>query len=155
MDQLGKIRGIYSGVSPRLIGRLLAVPLILSLIDLAVTLHFQPVEYWQGNRSVVVEGNPIARLALSIHPLWIIPGFIGWYGLVFPLIFKTPAWFGLRLSIFLVLGHLTMISGWLIRNSPDGILYSCFVVVCALPVSGALLWPIRSQWEGQEPVGNR
>ena len=35
----------------------------MSLIDLTVTLYYQPEAYWNGDRSVVVEGNPIARYA--------------------------------------------------------------------------------------------
>ena len=142
----GGVRGLYSGVSATVIWRLLLAPFLLSFMDLAVTLYFQPSDYWQGDRSVVVEGNPIARWALSIHPLWLIPGFIGWYALMFPLLFKAPAWFGLRVHVFLVLGHLTMVCGWLIRNSVEG------VIAGTLSLSGWLFFPLRRQWESREPV---
>ena len=149
---LKKLRSFYQGVPRKLVGRLLAAPFVLSLLDLAVTLYFQPAAYWNGDRSVVVEGNPLARLAFSIHPLAIIPGFIGWYALVFPLIFKSPAWIGLRVHVLIVLGHLTMISGWLIRNLPQGLLLTTLVLVIALPFARRLFAPFRSQWESRAPL---
>ena len=132
--------------------RLLAAPFLLSLLDLAVTLSFQPAVYWEGDRSAVVEGNPIARWAFMIHPLMIVPGFIAWYALVIPLIFKAPAWFGLRVQVFLVLGHLTMISGWLIRNSEKGAILSLVFWGLFLPLAWRLFSPVAAQWNSKERV---
>jgi len=57
----------------------------------------------------------------------IIPGFIGWSVVVIPLILKSPAWLGLRVYVFLVLCHLVMTSGWLIRNHETGTLFMVIV----------------------------
>ena len=134
------------------LARLLLAPFLLSLADLAVTLTFQPEAYWQGDRSVVVEGNPIARYAMMIHPLLLLPGFLAWYALVIPLMLKTPAWFGLRVHLFLVSGHLIMVSGWLIRNAEDGWLWAALVILVTLPSAAFLFAPFRSQWEGKKPL---
>lgn len=141
------LRDFYGGIPRPLALRLLAMPFLLSLIDLAVTLYFQPEDYWRGNRSVVIEGNPIARWAFSAHPLMIVPGFVGWYALVIPLIFKTPAWIGLRVHVFLVLGHGVTISGWLLRYGgiPWGLLALCWfgMLVAAL----RFVAPFLVSWE--------
>jgi hypothetical protein len=59
-----RFMALYRSVPKFLCLRLLAAPFLLSLIELTVTLYFQPAAYWQGNRFVAVEGNPIARLPL-------------------------------------------------------------------------------------------
>ena len=65
---LERLFSLYRGIPAPLLARLLTAPFLLSLVDLSVTLLFQPEEYWQGDRSTVIEGNPIARWAFSIHP---------------------------------------------------------------------------------------
>ena len=143
---------LYRGIPVSLLWRLLTAPFVLSFVDLTVTLLFQPAEYWAGERSAVVEGNPIARWAFSIHPLMIIPGFIGWYALIIPLILKSPAWVGLRVHIFLVLGHLVMISGWLIRNHGTGLEFAAIVWMLALPSAWALVKPYLKSWDSKKSL---
>lgn len=152
MISLQTLQSFYGNVPPRLAFPLLIAPFLLSLGDFGLTLHFQPEPYWNGDRSVVVEANPVVRSAMSIHPLLLIPGFVGWYALVFPLIFKTPAWFGLRVHVFLVLGHLVMISGWLLRKAEDGGVSSLVVLAISLPFAWLIFSPFRAQWESGSPV---
>ncbi len=149
---LPKILALYRGIPSGVLIRLLAAPFLLSLVDLSVTLYFQPEAYWNGDRSVVVEGNPLARLAFSIHPLLIIPGLIGWYALVIPLICTTPAWVGLRIHVFLVLGHLIMIAGWLMRNSGQGLILTAIIWGVAIPAAWLLFAPYRKWWDMQECI---
>lgn len=146
---------LYGGIAFRSAVRLLIAPFFLSLGDLTVTLLFQPESYWEGDRSTVVEGNPIARWALSIHPLCLIPGFLGWYAVVFPLIFKSPAWMGLRVHVFLVLGHLVMICGWLVRYGEFGTGWAIGVCSVAIPVSYLLFRPYRWQWSSEGTLNLR
>ena len=100
--------------------RLAAVPFVLSLTDVFVTLYYQPEAYWAGDRGALIEANPIVWVALRLHPLLMIPGVLGWYGCVFLLMFKTPSRVGLRIYVLLVAGHLIGIGGWLIRNHEHG-----------------------------------
>lgn len=146
------LSSFYRGISVPILVRLLAAPFLLSLVDLAVTLNYQPAAYWEGDRSVVVEGNPIARLAFFIHPLMIIPGFLGWYAIVIPLILKSPARIGLRIHVFLILGHLIMISGWLIRNGEDGLIWAAIVWIIFLPLSWVLFSPFKKFWNADHSV---
>ena len=149
---LNKIWSLYQGISPKVLIRLLAAPFLLSMVDLLVTLYFQPEAYWNGDRSTVVEGNPIARFAFSIHPLLIIPGLVGWYALVIPLILKTPAWVGLRIHTFLVVGHLVAVAGWLFRYEEHGVILAVLVWVIALPLAWLLFAPFRKWWNAQASV---
>ncbi|MFT6861910.1 MAG: hypothetical protein ACJAVK_000463 [Akkermansiaceae bacterium] len=147
-----KICSLYRGTPPRVLVRLLAAPFLLSLLDLAVTLYFQPESYWNGDRATVVEGNPIARFAFAIHPLLIIPGLLGWYALVIPLILKTPAWIGLRVHTFLVGGHLVAVAGWLIRYEEHGVIFAAVVWIIAVPFAWVLFAPFGRWWHAPTSV---
>jgi hypothetical protein len=91
--------------------RLIVLPVMLSLIDVAVTLHYQPPGYWGRDRSQLIEANPLVWIALRLHPALLIPGCIGWYALFFFLIFYPPAWIGLRCHVAWVFSHLVAIAG--------------------------------------------
>ena len=126
-DPLARVISLYREIPVSLLLRLLAAPFVLSLVDFTVTLWFQSPAYWEGDRSAVVESNPIARWCFVINPLMIIPGMVGWYLLVIPMILKTPAWVGLRLHVFLVFSHLIATSGWLIRKHDFGIMFTAIL----------------------------
>lgn len=151
---LEKVISFYRGIPGPLVGRLLAAPFLLSLIDFTVTLWFQPSAYWEGDRSTVVESNPIARGCFLIHPLMIIPGMIAWYLLVIPLILKTPAWIGLRLHVFLVFSHLIATSGWLIRKHETGYLFTVILWVLALPLAWFLVKPYLNRWSSKLAIAS-
>lgn len=152
MIQIKCLRRIYGGVRLRLAIRLLILPIILSVIDFSMTLLFQPTEYWEGDRTVLIEGNPIARLVLMLHPFLIVPAIAAWYVLMFPLIFQTPARIGLRVIAIHVLGHMIAISGWLIRMRDDWVWFlTPLLVVVTILVIG-LLMPFRRQWNASKPV---
>ncbi len=132
--------------------RLLAAPAVLSLLDAAVTLAYQPAAYWNGDRSQLIEANPLVWVALRIHPLMLIPGFLGWYALFGCLIFRTPSWIGLRCHVLLAVGHLVAVSGWLIRLHPRGMVWTVLLWGIAVPLAAALFRPFRSQWNGTARV---
>lgn len=142
----------YSGVSLGLAIRLLILPVALSVIDFSMTLSYQPVEFWDGDRTAMVEANPIARFVLMRHPLLIIPAMLAWYTLMFPLVFRTPARFGLRVVAAHIIGCVTVISGWLIRMNGDGLLWVALLVVVVGLLSLGLLRPFRGQWDSSRPV---
>lgn len=142
----------YGGVSLALAIRLMILPVFLSVIDFAITLSYQPAEYWDGDRTALVEANPIARLVLTIHPLLIIPAMIAWYVLMFPLIFKTPARFGLRVITAHIAACLVVISGWLIRMHDHGWPWLTLLVGGVLLTSIAVMIPFRGQWNSPRPV---
>lgn len=120
------------------------MPVILALIDGAVTLYFQPEGYWLGDRSQALDSNPIVWLALRIHPLLLIPGYLGWFGLIALLIGFTPAWIGLRIHVLLVLGHTIAISGWLVRFGEREI--ALVFAIAFLALATLLFLPLRKCW---------
>ncbi len=135
-----------------LVLRLLGLPFVLSLLDMGVTLFYQPAAYWAGDRSAAVEANPIVWLALRGHPLWLVPGFIGWYALFWFLIFRTPAWIGLRFAVFLVIGHTWAIAGWWLRYAESGWMLAGALVSLVVPWGFATIFPFRRQWRSEARV---
>lgn len=132
--------------------RLMALPVVLSLIDMAVTLYYQPPGYWNGDRSQLIEANPLVWIALRIHPALLIPGCLGWYAIFYFLIFHTPAWVGLRCHVLWVIAHLIAIAGWLLRCNPNGIALTASLYVIAVPIAVWVFLPFRSEWSGRMPV---
>jgi len=130
----------------------MALPVALSLVDVAVTLHYQPLGYWSGDRAQVVEGNPLVWVALRLHPALLIPGCLGWYALFYFLTFRTPAWVGLRCHVWWVVGHLIAIAGWLIHNHPHGYEYTALLYAIVVPTAVQMFLPFRSQWNGDSPL---
>jgi hypothetical protein len=151
---LEKLFSLYRGIPGPLLARLLTAPFLLSLIDFSVTLCFQPSAYWEGDRSAVVESNPIARWCFLIHPLMILPGMIAWYLLIIPVILRTPSWIGLRIHVFLVFSHLIATSGWLIRKHEAGFLFTIILWVLALPLAWVLVKPKLSYWNSRAPMAS-
>jgi hypothetical protein len=130
----------------------MALPVVLSLLDVAVTLRYQPAGYWAGDRAQVVEGNPLVWVALRVHPALLVPGCLGWYALFYFLIFRTPAWVGLRCHVLWVGGHLIAIAGWLIHFHPHGYEYTALLYAIAVPTAIGLFRPFREQWNSEVPV---
>ena len=132
--------------------RLMVLPLVISLIDMAVTLRYLPPGYWSGDRSQLIEANPLVWIALRLHPALLIPGCIGWYVLFFFLIFYPPAWIGLRCHVAWVVSHLVAIAGWLLRYDPHGFALTALLYLIAVPVAMWMFLPFRSQWNSLSPV---
>jgi hypothetical protein len=153
--QLEQIRKWYGGVSPGLVIRLLILPFALSALDFAVTLSFQPADYWNGDREAVLEANPLARLVLIIHPLLLVPTVIAWYLLLFPLIFKTPARIGLRIIAAHLIAHPIAISGWLLRMREDAWWWIGWLVGVVALLTVVILGRFRHQWNSAMPLGPR
>ena len=129
--------------------RLMLLPIVLSLIDGAVTLHYQPPGYWSGDRSQLIEANPLVWIPLRLHPALLIPGCIGWYALFYFLIFYPPAWIGLRCHVAWVFAHLVAIAGWLLRFHPHGLALTTLLLFIAVPVALWMFLPFRSQWNSR------
>lgn len=148
------LRRWYGGVGLGLAGRLLILPVTLSVIDFSVTLSLQPEEYWEGERTALIEANPIARWVLMIHPLLVVPAMLTWYFLMFPLIFQTPARIGLRVIAIHLFAHTIAISGWLIRMCDDWGWWVTILLGAVGVLAVGLLMPFRSQWNASKPVHN-
>lgn len=138
----GTLRGLYA--------RLLVAPFLLSIVDMIVTVRCQPAEYWNGyGFDHLIEANPIVRVALAIHPLMLLPGFMGWYAIVFLLQFKTPAWIGLRVHVTLVLGHMIAVAGGCLRFTENPAERILLLLILALPTAAWLFHPFAGQWNSK------
>jgi hypothetical protein len=101
-------------------------PAVMCLIDLAVTLAYQPSEYWHQGYQFVHESNPAARWFLQIHPLAFLGASLLWIlafsAAIFSLRFATAR----IVALAVLLAHAFGASTWLIRE-PYGWLW-CFGV---------------------------
>ncbi|MDF1739368.1 MAG: hypothetical protein P1U86_09430 [Verrucomicrobiales bacterium] len=106
---------------------LIALPAILSLCDIGVTLLFQPKAYWAGDLSLASDANPAVRIALSISPLLAIPAAIVWVTFISLMMTTLSPLWRRRSYLFLCIAHLVFVWGWIIRW--DGRLGAAFAFV--------------------------
>jgi hypothetical protein len=88
----------------RLLG--LGLPCSLALaFDMGLTMYNQPAEYWAGDCSRTVEGNPFYRELFEIHPVAATAGFGLWAGIILTWVVFMPEVVAVILAIAIVLGH--------------------------------------------------
>jgi hypothetical protein len=125
----------------------MVMPMILGVADSVATLRCQPAEYWNGyGFEHLIEANPIARLVLGIHPLLLIPGFAGWFVMMHLLMFRPPAWIGLRCHVILVTGPLIGLTGAALRFAENPWPRIFGLLLLSLPAAAILLRPFLPQW---------
>lgn len=89
-------------------------PVLMAFVDLWITFHYQPTEFWRGDANAAIEGNPLALIALRIDPLVLLACVVVWsVGVVF-LVMRLPRRLALDLALFLVLGHTFCIGQWIV-----------------------------------------
>ena len=127
--------------------RLMFLPVVLGISDAVVTLRCQPPEYWESyGFDHLIEANPIARLVLGIHPLLLVPGFIVWFGVIWLVTFRTPAWIGLRCHVIFVAGPLIALTGAAIRFAEHPWPRIAALLLIGLFLAAVMLRPFLSQW---------
>lgn len=89
-------------------------PTIMAFVDLWITLHYQPTEFWRGNTEVAIEGNPLALIALRIDPLVLLACVVVWCAGVAFFVMRLPRGWALDLAMFLVCGHAFCIGQWIV-----------------------------------------
>jgi hypothetical protein len=114
-------------------------PVVACLFDLTVTLAGQSVEYWSGNWSAVTEGNPIPHWLLTQHPLALCGGIACWIAIFCTAILRLRPPVARIVAFFVMLGHATAASTWLLQMKPFGILYAgCLLLL--LKVFDGHIW---------------
>lgn len=105
-------------------------------LDILLTTLGQPASYWAGERSTVMEANPVAAFLLTVHPaLFLVAALC--YAIIFTgVIYAFPKPVAWWLSIGLVLAHAGGASSWLWHFTPhysfwDGILNASLAVLVA------------------------
>jgi hypothetical protein len=110
---------------------LCVAPLVLCAFDLAVTLAGQPIEYWQGDYAVGLEGNPLARPLLLTGPVTFTLAVAAW-ALAFSLL--VTHWrhsFAVVIAFLVTLGHAVCAGTWLMRAGVLGFLLAVLLLVAA------------------------
>lgn len=88
----------------RLLG--LGLPCLLAFsFDFVLTMYNQPAEYWAGDYSRTVEGNPFFRMLFEIHPLAATAGFALWATIILAWIVLMPEVLAVILAVAIVFGH--------------------------------------------------
>ena len=111
--------------------RLMVLPLVISLIDMAVTLRYQPPGYWSGDRSQLIEANPL------VTPPHIVPE---WYFLPFYAILRSIP--DKLLGVVAMFGSIVLVAlmPWLdtskVRSAVYRPLYKQVVIIFALVTIG-------------------
>jgi hypothetical protein len=95
----------------RLIG--LGLPCLLTwMLDVSLTLHGQPPEYWAGDYSRTTEGASFYRRLYTLHPAAAVGGHLVWIALLAGLLLLLPEVLAVVLAIAAVFGHTFGASTW-------------------------------------------
>src|SRR5262249_7791876 len=88
-------------------------PVLLCLLDQALTLCGQPSAYWAGDYNKADEGNPIARWCLEQHPAVFAAETILWIALFGSLVAVLPWQLAKTVSLGVALGHIVGSDMWI------------------------------------------
>ena len=113
---LGALMNSYlgAGFRRRFLG-LCVPPLVLGLIDGAMTLVGQSSFYWE-NHLAVNEANPVFSSLLQVHPLAFLAGAAIWLLMLCTMIVVLPQVVALVLSIAITFGHTIGSGNWLFEH---------------------------------------
>lgn len=127
-------------------------PLVMCLIDDAITLHAQDDLYWSGLWHLGVECNPVVRYTMQQHPLMMQVLTVAWIGAFAAAIVWGPRRFALFVSLAVTFAHGSAAGTWL-NQQPDG--YYGAMGLCVL---GAALFVVALDcWRWDQlvfPPGN-
>lgn len=99
----------------RLLG--LGLPCLLAwAMDVALTLHGQPQEYWAGDYARSTEGAPFYFRLYTLHPIAGVGGHLLWIGLVVSLVVQLPEVYAVVLALAVAFGHTWGASTWVTRT---------------------------------------
>jgi hypothetical protein len=95
----------------RLVG--LGLPCLLTwMLDVGLTLHGQPSEYWAGDYSRTTEGASFYRRLYTLHPAAGVGGHLLWIGLIGSLLVLLPEVLAVVLALAAVFGSTFGASTW-------------------------------------------
>lgn len=137
----------------RLIGICL-VPILLAMLDGAVTLIGQPEAYWQGDYSKALEGTPGFRALLTHGPIVYAAGLAVWVLAFVGMILMLPSTLALAVCLQFTLGHTLGAFSW-INRFPNGREFPILInAVTALGLAIGIRWWMRSP-QDDIPLGAR
>jgi hypothetical protein len=89
--------------------------LLLWALDLALTLHGQPPEYWAGDYGQTTEGGAFYRRLYILHPLAGVGGHLLWCVIVVGLLVLLPEVLAVVLTLAAAFGHTWGAATWVSR----------------------------------------
>jgi len=90
-------------------------PVVMVVIDGALTLRGQAPQYWSKGYALVREDNPIAYWFLQWHPVVFVLGIVLWVVLFTAAIHRLPIGLARATAFAVMLGHALGAASWLIR----------------------------------------
>ena len=84
----------------------------------------------------------------------LIPGFAGWFVVMHLLMFRPPAWIGLRCHVILVAGPLIGLTGAALRFADQPWPRIVALLLFSLPVAAMLSRPFLPQWSSRRKLQN-
>jgi hypothetical protein len=107
--------------------------IVMILLDVGVTMYFQPQDYWQVNYELTTETSPIGVFLLHIHPAAFF-GFMFTYIVVLGfLITLLPIPWNRILALAIVVGHTAGVYSW-VRHRNYWLVIGIFILVAAFTV---------------------
>lgn len=128
-------------------------PIVMAFVDLWITLHYQPAEFWRGNTDIAIEGNPLALIALRIDPLVLLGCVVVWCAGVAFLVMRLPRRWALDLALFLVCGHAFCISQWIVRYDDNWQGRLTIFLIISIALATPLVMARRSSEKSTPPNG--
>jgi hypothetical protein len=129
-----------TGLRQRFLGLCLP-PILFCVLDFTLTLVFQPAEYWQGDRTRIIEGSPTFHYLLSIYPAAFAVGVLVWIAAFVALLLLLPDTPALITSIAIVFGHTAGTAAWLRgRFTFDYQLLISLFVLSAISIGLGVRW---------------
>ena len=114
-------------------------PVVLCVVDAALTLRGQPREYWSGDFSQALEFNPLGHVLLAHHPLTFAIGVAVYLAFFLMLVQLLSARLAIFIAFALSIGHAIGGAGWLMREGVVGCLLALGLIVAAERLVG-LSW---------------
>jgi hypothetical protein len=126
---------------------LLALPAVICLTDLTVTLAGQTAAYWQGYYADVIEENPIGWVFLQLHPSVFAGAVLVWMACFTAFIRWAPRLWAAYAALGVIIGHTFGTCSWLPRLFGWGVGIALGTAFCLAIAALAL-----PTWHARQPA---
>jgi hypothetical protein len=145
------------GMRNRFLGLCLP-PLLICLLDGALTLIGQSPQYWAGDYSRAIEGSPTFNTMLNLSPWAAVALMALWIGVFVGIILLLPDTLALIVSIAVTFGHTAGAATWLYLRFPYGYqLCNALFLFTAVLLGTCIRWgwqaiPAQHYHFGRKPI---
>lgn len=103
----------------------------LYVLDISFTMFGQPAKYWDGERSAVIEANPLAHRLLQEGPGWFAGLAVIWGTFLGCLVMLWPSRIAVGMAIFTTVAHAVGSASWFVRLGDIGWALAAIYLVAA------------------------